>query len=120
MHNRSHAHVEKNTLTSFVSCNAYLRSNIEDCDHIRNIIQRVKNMNALLFDIRILFLPGILIRIKKKNETIPHPASRQFLYVRDRMDPREYHLQKARFVVANEHSLGMDTKAGIIPAQQSH
>ena len=70
MHNRSHAHVEKNTLTSFVSCNAYLRSNIEDCDRIRNIIQRVKNMNALLFDIRILFLPGILIRIKKKMKRL--------------------------------------------------
>ena len=93
MHNRSHAHVEKNTLTSFVSCNAYLRSNIEDCDHIRNIIQRVKNMNALLFDIRILFLPGILIRMKNKFEPIPHPALRQFLYVRGLMDPTLVHPQ---------------------------
>ena len=77
---KEHAH-------KITSCNADLLSKIEDCDRVRNIIHRVTNMIALLFNIRIQFLPGILIRIKKKIEPIPHPASRQFLYVRGLMDP---------------------------------
>ena len=47
---KEHAH-------KFVSCNADLRSNIDDCDGVRNIIQRVTKRIALLFNIRIQFLP---------------------------------------------------------------
>ena len=84
---KEHAH-------KLVSCNADSRSNIEDCERVRNTIQRVTNMIAFLFKIYIQFLPGISICIKNKFEPIPHRGSLQFFYVRDRMDPKVSHLQK--------------------------